>query len=182
MNSENEPRSLDEFLDDENGRTPAHSSNSAPQQYHAPPGGQPYGYYPYPQAAPPQKKNPAIIALLCGILVVGLAILAIQIFKPFDKNNNDNQFPQKQPGYGQPFQNDPNTYGNYGPGNGGDGPNFHQNPGGGPGMGGGEQRGQYRAPDGMIIQFRSKDGKTEYSTDGGKTWSETPPEGMPPLP
>lgn len=47
---------------------------------------------------------------------------------------------------------------------------------------GAEQFGQFEMNDGSTIQFRVKNGKTEYSTDNGKTWSETAPEGMPPIP
>lgn len=188
----NEEHTLDEFLDDGNERqsqlnrqphNPYHTTVYAP------------GYAPG-YAQPQKKKNTAIIALLFVALVVGIAIMAIQLFQPLDnKNNNmpnvnDNgNFYQQDPGNGGPY-----VYKN-GPGNGGgngDGSEYYYDPGYGGQDGGGPQF--HQGPDDgqphvwgpgpadgkgdMILSRRNEDGKTEYSTDGGKTWSETPPEGF----
>ncbi|MBL1230587.1 hypothetical protein IW492_15250 [Enterococcus sp. BWB1-3] len=159
-NNDNEGYALDEFLDE----TPAQ-----PYLYSNPSQGQPYRY---PKDVSMKKKSPVILTLLCGIFITGIAMFAFQIWRSLD--NNGSQIPQNQPSYGQPFQNGENAYGNrdndtYGNHNGGE-------------ADGGEQFGQYQADDGTVIQFRINDGRTEYSTDNGKTWSETSPEGMPPLP
>ena len=172
-NNENEIRRIEDFIDDEECRDLTAQSG----QYETPPQTK---FYRYPRDALPLKKNTAVIVLLCCILLVGIAILSVQIINSFNGGGNDVQNLQNQPEYDMPFQNAPDTYGNYGPEYNGDGEqHIYQ---GGPGNGGASLGGQYRAPDGTIIQFRSKDSKTEYSKDGGKTWSETPPEGMPPLP
>lgn len=163
----NEERSLDDFLDE----VPSGS-----------------GLYPtspqgrvcvYPKGATVKKKNGVIIALLCGVLAIGIVILAFQILGSLGSNNNPNT--QNQPQYEQPLVNDDDTFGNGG-GNenyGNYGPDYNGNDDGGSGA---ELSGQYEADDGTIIHFRVKGNKAEYSTDNGKTWSETPPEGMPPLP
>ena len=177
-----EVRNLDDFLDE----TAEQQSNRTN------PRDSPYGYpnrqyaYNQPHIAATPKKNTVVLALLSVVLVVGIAILAIQILRPFDSpgnsplnNNNGNFYQQGPQNGGNPGGDGPYTYRNPGNGQSSDGPQFHQE---GPGSGVGEQRGQFQMSDGTVVQFRSKDGKREYSTDGGKTWSETPPEGMPPMP
>jgi hypothetical protein len=147
---------LDEFLDE----TPTQQAYCA--------GVDPPLYYENqnPQYAPvqpywtPPRKNIAIVILLSAVLVVGIAILAIQIFRPFDSsadtspagiNNNGGYYQNGNP---------PNMEGRE-PfvGNEDDGPVMI-----GPGGNGGG-----------IMARQTPDGTREYSTDGGKTWNETPP-------
>jgi len=175
-----EVRILDDFLDE----TAEQQSNRTN------PRDSPYGYpnrqyaYNQPHIAATQKKNMVVLALLSVVLVVGIAILAIQILRPFDSpgnsplNNNNGNFYQQGPQNGG--NDGPYTYQNPGNGQGGDGPQFHIE--GDPSTGGGQQRGQFRMKDGTMVQRRTRDGITEYSTDDGKTWSEIAPEGMPPPP
>ena len=157
---------------------------------------QPYGYQNQPCAYPPQqygypyylphapaqvyKRNPAVIALLGAILAVGLAILMIQLFglpgRPADSAPGANKT-----GNGG-FRQDGNPF--FG---GGEGPDtFGQGPGqdGNPFFGGNGDEGprtfgpgQDGENGGGIMIRRGANGKMEFSTDGGKTWSETPPWG-----
>ena len=101
----NEEHTLDEFLDDGNERqsqlnrqphNPYHTTVYAP------------GYAPG-YAKPQKKKNTAIIALLFVALVVGIAIMAIQLFQPLDnkiiicQTNDNGNFYQQDPGNGGPY-------------------------------------------------------------------------------
>ena len=112
---------------------------------------------------PQKSKNSVLIVLLSCVLIVGIAILAIQLINPFSSdpgtvnnpailspnNNSDTQGSWANPGN---ENGGPDTYGNYGPGS--------------DGTGGG-------------ILTKHEDGLTWYSTDNGQTWSQTPPNELP---
>lgn len=168
-NNDNENHILDGFLED----TPSQQHHGAHMKE------QPHRHPEYPQPYPTAKKRyPAIIVLLSAILIIGIAILTMQILRPSENtedntpgvNNNENYYKQEN-------GNNPGDDGQYyyNPDDGGNGPQFHQGPdngvpqlqGPGPADGEGDS----------VLNRRGVNGKKEYSIDGGKTWSETPPEG-----
>lgn len=157
----NENHLLDKFLENEYENNPQTNQ----QHYHS---HQPAASYTpaYPRHKH-NRKNTAVIALLSAIFVVGVAILAIQLFRPMNTVNN------KENMTGGNRSDNPEYF--YMPDNGaqGDGgPQFNQGPDNGqphiwgPGPSEGEGDG------GIILKRRNEEGKTEYSTDGGKTWQE----------
>lgn len=68
----------------------------------------------------PQKKNSAVIILLSCILVIVIAILAIQIVQLSGNTVNGRQMPNPQE-YSMPFQNESGASGNNMSGDGGEG-------------------------------------------------------------
>jgi len=81
MGNYDENKKLDDFLDEP-------KSQRSGGAY---PNGQPYGYKNQQHMVAPRKKNLTIPILLSVIVAIGIIILLIQIFHPF--NNGDNNVP-----------------------------------------------------------------------------------------
>ena len=143
---------------------------------------------PLKKAAKP-KSNTALIVLLAVVIVVGISILAIQIFDPFSNNGGsgnpqagDGIISQDAPGGGNGNNiGEPNTVQGFGNGEQhtwGDGGDFGDDP---PisfdnpdfsGNGGTVENNGY---DGPIMAKPDGKGGILYSVDDGKTWSDTLP-------
>lgn len=131
------------------------------------------------QAIPKKNKNALVIILLSCVLIVGIAVLGIQLSVMFGKIPQNNQNLQK--GGVQTEKNftsgETYTNGNF-PDEGTDTQQFGTpddgptligpGSGNGPGVSDNNQRG-------AILSRRDGSGKVEYSTDDGKTWSQTAP-------
>lgn len=120
------------------------------------------------------KKSGATIGiiLLCAVFIAGIILAGIYLFlRPSlpdganSDSDNDQLVTNNAGGYGQDENDDGKVY-RSGDGNGSeDNVTVNGNENGGDG-------------DGAILRRAGANGKTEYSTDGGKTWSEKVPEGV----